>query len=211
VRQIAVVNHAPEDSKQVTRLIESQPKDIVPTAPLQTTLDNNTAPLIPVRNASLQHSHKENRFNGSMATSCSRQNARRESSRCGSYASISVSKQSYEGPLAMRATRGAGTYSSASTRSRGAEYTGGEIDACYAKGRRTLSGRSNSSVLWKRRSLGAETLRGLFPLMTGLSATTQNQDAERGSSREAEESRRLSSTRNRGKKDASRWGWVTWF
>jgi hypothetical protein len=178
--------------------------------PLQTTLDNNTAPLIPMRNASLQRSHRENRFNGAMTTSY-RQKARRESSRCGSYASTSVTKQSYEGPLAMRTTRGAGTHSSASTQSREAEYPGGEIDACDAKGKRTFSGRSDSSVLWKRRSLGAETLRGLFPLMTGLSATARNQDAERGPSREAEESRPLSPTRNRGKKDASRWGWVTWF
>ncbi|KAH6958280.1 hypothetical protein DER45DRAFT_215659 [Fusarium avenaceum] len=146
-----------------------------------------------------------------MTVSCSHHEARLESSRCVSHVSTSVSKQSYEGPLAMRSTRGTGTNSSASTQSREVEYTSGEVDACDIKGGRTFSGRSDSSVLWKRRSLGAETLRGLFPLMTGLSATTRNQGTERGPSRGAEESRPLSPTRSRSKKDASRWGWVTWF
>jgi hypothetical protein len=211
VRQIAAVNHTPKDPKQAPWLIESQPKDVVPITSLPTTLDNKPTPLIPVRNASLQSSHKENRFNDSMTTSCSHQKARPESSRYASYVATSVSKQSYEGPLAMRSTRGAEMNNSAPTQSREAEYTGGEVDACGTKGRRTFSDRSDNSVLWKRRSLGAETLRGLLPLMTGLSATTRNQGTERGPSREAEESRPLSSTRNRGKKDANRWGWVTWF
>jgi hypothetical protein len=127
---------------------------------------------------------------------------RQGSSRCGSYASSYLSRQSREGLPGPRTIRGAGVNNSAHTRPK-EEHTRDGSDIPATRNRRTFSGKSDSSTLWKRRSLGADTLRGLFPLMAGLSITTRE--------REVEEPRAASPARSRGKKDASRWGWAAWF
>ncbi|KAF7550040.1 hypothetical protein G7046_g8142 [Stylonectria norvegica] len=59
-----------------------------------------------------------------------------------------------------------------------------------------------ATSLWKRRSLGTETLRGLFPSLTDLTMTLREQDRKSTPER---------ASRGKNKKDTGRWGWGGWF
>ncbi|KAI6757718.1 hypothetical protein HG531_003543 [Fusarium graminearum] len=73
--------------------------------------------------------------------------------------------------------KGAGT--SASTRSREGVFSRREPGISATRSQRSSSGKSDSSTLWKGRTLGAETLRGLFPSMAALSTPVQNRETNR--------------------------------
>ncbi|KAF7541760.1 hypothetical protein G7Z17_g11873 [Cylindrodendrum hubeiense] len=65
---------------------------------------------------------------------------------------------------------------------------------------------SPSSGLWKKRSLGAETLRGLLPARADLSMAARDQETSTsGPVREGP------AAPAKVRKDAGRWGWGAWF
>ncbi|KAH6965877.1 hypothetical protein EDB82DRAFT_314995 [Fusarium venenatum] len=103
-----------------------------------------------------------------------------------------------------------GAGSSASTQSGEADFSRGEPDISVPRGQRSSSGKSDSSTLWKGRSLGAETLRGLFPSMAVLSIPARNRETT-GRPEGENGLRTVSPAHDRGKKDTGKWGWATWF
>jgi hypothetical protein len=192
--QIAAAKYDTKDSEQTCCLQQKHSEENDSRTHIKPTWNHNPAPLIPLRKASLQRGRTEADLDDIEMHSQSHQRSRQGSSRCGSYASSYMSRP--------RTFRGAGVNNSAHTRPK-EEHSRDGSDVPATRSRRTFSGKSDSSTLWKRRSLGADTLRGFFPLMAGLSLTTRE--------REVEEPRAASPVRSRGKKDASRWGWVAWF
>ncbi|KAL9569073.1 hypothetical protein ACKAV7_006659 [Fusarium commune] len=200
--QIAAAKYGPKDSEQTYCLQQKHSEKPDYSTHVKPAWNHSPTPRIPLRKASLQRGCTEVDLDDRETHSQSHQRLRQGSSRCGSYASSYLSRESREGLPGPRTFRGAGVNNSAHTRPK-EEHSLDEIDIPATRSRRTFSGKSDSSTLWKRRSLGADTLRGLFPLMAGLSITTRE--------REVEEPRAASPARSRGKKDASRWGWAAWF
>ncbi|KAF4950980.1 hypothetical protein FGADI_7852 [Fusarium gaditjirri] len=197
--QIAAEKHGPE---QTYCLQQKHPEKTVYSTHAEPAWNHSPSPRIPLRKASLQRGCIEVDLDDRETHSQSHQRLIQGPSRCGSYASSYLSRQSREGLPGPRTIRGAGVNNSAHTRPK-EEHTRDGSDILATRSRRTFSGKSDSSTLWKRRSLGADTLRGLFPLMAGLSITTRE--------REVEEPRAASPARSRGKKDTSGWGWAAWF
>ncbi|EWG45222.1 hypothetical protein FVEG_06102 [Fusarium verticillioides 7600] len=200
--QIAAAKYDPKDSEQTYCLQQKNSEKTGYRTHGKPTWNHSPTPRIPPRKASLQRDCTEVDLDDRGKHSQPRQRLRQGSSRCGSYASSYLSRQSREGLPGPRTFRGAGVNNSAHTRPE-EEHSRDGTGIPATQGRRTLSGKSDSSTLWKRRSLGADTLRGLLPLMAGLSITTRE--------REVEEPRGASPARSRGKKDASKWGWASWF
>ncbi|KAK2135603.1 hypothetical protein NOF04DRAFT_1365809 [Fusarium oxysporum II5] len=200
--QVAAAKYGSKDSEQTYCLQQKHSEKTDYSTHVKPAWNHSPTPRIPLRKASLQRGCTEGDLDDREMHSQSHQRLRQGSSRCGSYASSYLSRQSREGLPGPKTIRGAGVNNSAHTRPK-EEHTRDGSDIPATRNRRTFSGKSDSSTLWKRRSLGADTLRGLFPLMAGLSITTRE--------REVEEPRAASPTRSRGKKDASRWGWAAWF
>jgi hypothetical protein len=196
--------------------MENQPETEAPRTGVQTPSDYSHTPVIPLRNASLQRRRDkiELGYIATLSRARSRQEIREDSSRCGSSASTCIARKSPEAPLDLRANtdRDMGAGSLASAQLREADFSRGEPEVPVARGQRSSSGRSDSSTLWKRRSLGTETLRGLFPSMAVLSAPSRNREINRPPMREDEKRLRIvSPAHDQGKKYTSRWGWATWF
>ncbi|KAF4964867.1 hypothetical protein FSARC_7259 [Fusarium sarcochroum] len=210
MRHIMTPDYVPWESGKVSRSIGTKPKDAAPRSHIQAPLDQSPAPLIPLRHASLQRSRNGDNDDDKAASSHSRQKVRRESSRCDSSASTCMLGRSQEVSLTLRTSKHAGAGNPSAEQAQETEFSRREIDFPAVQDRRSCSGNSDSSTLWKRRSLGAETLRGLFPLMAGLS-TTRSREVKRGPMRDEELGAVSPAARTRGKKDASRWGWATWF
>jgi hypothetical protein len=170
--------------------------------------------VIPLRNASLQR-RCDNAGLDHIATlshARSQQAIREDSSRCGSSASTCIARKSPEDPLVLmaRTNRGMGAGSSASAQLMETDFSCGKPDISVPRGQRSSSGKSDSSTLWKGRSLGAKTLRGLFPSMAVLSTTARNRETNRRP--EGENGlRTVSPAHDRSKKDTGKWGWATWF
>ncbi|CCT63834.1 uncharacterized protein FFB20_12795 [Fusarium fujikuroi] len=200
--QIAAAKYGPRDSEQTYCLQQKHLEKTGDGTHGESTWNHSPTPRIPLRKASLQRGCTEVDHHNRETPSQSHHRLRQGSSRCGSYASSYLSRQSREGLPGPRTFRGAGVNNSVHTRPK-EEHSRDGSDVPATQGRRTFSGKSDSSTLWKRRSLGADTLRGLLPLMAGLSITTREQ--------EVEEPRVASPARSRGKKDASKWGWASWF
>ncbi|KAF5536031.1 hypothetical protein FMEXI_10531 [Fusarium mexicanum] len=200
--QIAAAKYGPKDSEQTDCLQQKHPEKKGYSTHGKPTWNHSPTPRIPPRKASLQRDCTEVDLDDREKHSQSLMRLRQGSSRCGSYASSYLSRQSCEGLPGSRTFRGAGVNNSAHTRPT-EEHSRDGSDIPATQSRRTFSGKSDSSTLWKRRSLGADTLRGLLPLMAGLSITTREQ--------EVEESRAVLPARSRGKKEASKWGWASWF
>ncbi|KAF5604973.1 hypothetical protein FPANT_1312 [Fusarium pseudoanthophilum] len=200
--QIAAAKYDPKDSEQTYCLQQKHSEKTDYRTHGKPTWNHSPTPRIPPRKASLQRDCTEFDLDDRGKHSGSRQRLRQGPSRCGSYGSSYLSRQSREALPGPRTLRVAGVSNSAHTRPR-EEHSRDGSDIPATQGRRTFSGKSDSSTLWKRRSLGADTLRGLLPLMAGLSITTRE--------REVEEPRVASPARSRGKKEASKWGWASWF
>lgn len=197
-------------------LMQDQSEDQELNTQLQTPLNCKHTPVVPLRNASLQRCRDNVDLDhvATLSGSRSQGEIREDSSRCGSYASTCITRKSPEAPLALRVDRGMGAGSSASTQSREAEFSHGEPDCSTRHAQRSASGKSDStdSALWKRRSLGAETLKGLFPSMAAFSTSARDRGSNRRPMREDEkEPRAVSPARDRDKRDTSKWGWATWF
>ncbi|KAF5254729.1 hypothetical protein FANTH_468 [Fusarium anthophilum] len=192
--QIAAAKYGPKDSEQTDCLQQKHPEKNGYSTHGKPTWNHSPTPRIPPRKASLQRDCTEVDLDDREKQPQSLMRLRQGSSRCG--------RQSREGLPGSRTFRGAGVNNSAHTRPK-EEHSRDGSDIPATQSRRTFSGKSDSSTLWKRRSLGADTLRGLLPLMTGLSITTREQ--------EVEESRAVLPARSRGKKEASKWGWASWF
>ncbi|KAF5554337.1 hypothetical protein FPHYL_8481 [Fusarium phyllophilum] len=200
--QISAAKYNPKDSEQTDCLQQKHSERIGYRTNGKPTWNHSPTPRIPPRKASLHRDGTEVHLDDREKNSQSLMRLRQGSSRCGSYASSYLSRQSREGLQGPRTFRGAGVNNSAHTGPK-EEHSRDGSDIPATRSRRTFSGKSDSSTLWKRRPLGADTLRGLLPLMAGLSITTRE--------REVEEPRVTSPARSRGKKDASKWGWAAWF
>jgi hypothetical protein len=200
--QIAAAKHDPKDSEQTYCLQQKHSEKTGYSTHGKPTWNRSPAPRIPPRKASLQRDCTEVDLDDRGKYSQPRQRFRQGPFRCGSYASSYWSRQSREDLPGPRTFRGAGVNNSAHTRPK-EEHSRDGTDIPATQGRRTLSGKSDSSAMWKRRSLGADTVRGLLPLMAGLSITTRE--------REVEEPRGAPPACSRGKKDTSKWGWASWF
>ncbi|KAI1015095.1 hypothetical protein LB503_003872 [Fusarium chuoi] len=200
--QIAAAKYGPRDSEQTYCLQQKHSEKTGYGTHGKCTWNHSPMPRIPLRKASLQRGCTEVDHDNRETPSQSLMRLRQGSSRCGSYASSYLSRQSREGLPGPRTFRGAGVSNSVHTRPK-EEHSRDGSDIPATQGRRTFSGKSDSSTLWKRRSLGADTLKGLLPLMAGLSITTREQ--------EVEEPRVASPAHSRSKKDSSKWGWASWF
>lgn len=206
MRQIAALRYTPRRPAQSTQAAWSRlEEDDERSRRMSAASGHATAPLIPLRHASLQRDHGRVRYSSSQTE------VRRAASSCGSAASACISIQS-GGLPPSRPASDAGTDGPQPGRPRKGNTPCVGHQSPVNSDQRAPSGASLSSTLWKRRSLGAETLRGLFPLMADFS-TTRDHEA---SSRPAREGGvpagpAVPTTRAKGKKDASRWGWGAWF
>ncbi|KAF5021000.1 hypothetical protein F66182_6981 [Fusarium sp. NRRL 66182] len=208
-RHIEASRYAQLEAKQPTRSLWLRLKEPVPWIQMQPPLDQSQTPVIPLRHASLQRSHDGEKDDGTAVFYRSQEETRRGSSRCGSTTSTCISRQSQGVPLALGTIKDAGADQHPPGQSQEAAASRREVQSPTTPDRRTYSGSSVSSTLWKRRSLGAETLKGLFPLMAGLSMT--GDQGTKGEPLREDELGEMSPTRTKSKKDASRWGWASWF
>lgn len=208
MRQIAALRYAPRRPAQSTRAAWSRlEEDAERSRRMSAASGHAEAPLIPLRHASLQRDHDRVRYSSSQTE------VRRAASSCGSAASACISTQS-GGLPPSRAVSDAGTDGPQPARPRKGNTPCVGPKSPVDSDQRVPSGASLSSTLWKRRSLGADTLRGLFPLMADFS-TTRDHEASSRPAREggvpAGPAPAVPTTRAKGKKDASRWGWGAWF
>lgn len=205
MRQLAVLCYAPPRSAQSTRAARSRlEEDAKCSRRMSAASDHAVAPLIPLRHASLQRDHGRVRYLSSQTE------VRRAASSCNSATSACISTEG-GGLPPSRAASGTGTDGSQLARPRKGNIPCVGPQSPVDSAQRVPSGAS-LSTLWKRRSLGAESLRGLFPLMPEFS-TTLDREASSRPAREggASAGPAVPTTRAKGKKDAGRWGWGAWF
>ncbi|KAH6895488.1 hypothetical protein B0T10DRAFT_218220 [Thelonectria olida] len=150
------------------------------------------APPVPPRHASLQRSIRVRRSSASADVA-------RNSPGQGSPKDISVSKWENLAPLSSAQAR---RRPSSCVTNKGSAGVGLQSPARPDEEADFLGG-----GLWKKRSLGAETFRGLFPAKADLSTAAREQEASRSGP-----VRDTSLPQARMKKDAGRWGgWGAWF
>ncbi|KAM5378723.1 hypothetical protein ACJZ2D_004359 [Fusarium nematophilum] len=166
-------------------------------------------PPVPLRHASLQQDLNRDRDRETSRMGSDK--ARRVTSRCGHAASTCISTQS--GRLQVPPSSVAGVDGHFAPPRREANVPCVGLQSPANSDGREDTGASVSSALWKRRSLGAETLRGLLPLIADLSMTARDRETGGGPAREGlgAATPAVLVARAKGKKDAGRWAWGAWF
>ncbi|KAF4984225.1 hypothetical protein FDECE_17132 [Fusarium decemcellulare] len=181
--------------------------------PMPAALSQPPAPLIPQRLASLQRNYNEVEEPDAARSSYQRRAVKQATSRCGSTASTRISAQRGGLPPPSRTPSDVGMNGPLPRRPRKVDTPRVGPQTQVDSSQRVHSETSGNSTLWKRRSLGAETLRNLFPLMADLSIIARDQETRSEPVPDAgvPTGPVVPAARAKDKKDAGRWGWGAWF
>lgn len=170
----------------------------------------HAAPPVPPRRASLQRSIRARR--SSAAAAVARYTlgrgrgggSSRSSSRGSSSKSTSQSSSNCSSPRGISSALTRSRRPSSRVTNKGSTGVGPQSPTLAGEDADLLG-----SGLWKKRSIGAEAFRGLFPARAEASTAVREQEASRGGP--ARDTPLSSLPPARMKKEAGRWGWGAWF